>query len=249
MKTLETNDWMIINSIIYKIYTMEEFDDMRSCFLEQMKMVMDFDSADFILVGQEEPLRLVRSVFYNGGIDNPKMLGILADERRIRYNGKNIVYRESDVIEPLELVKTKFYQEIYRPNNWQHAIHMVLGGQGRFCGLVTFYRNIGKDDFQYDDIFVLDMLKDHLAFRVSAYVQELNQTEEKYTVTEVTARYSLTKREHTILQGLMAGKDNQQICQELTISVNTLKKHILNIYRKLGIRNRVQLFKMVKEKE
>lgn len=249
MKTLETNDWMILNSIIYKIYTMEEFDDMRSCFLEQMKLVMDFDSADFILVGQEEPLRLVRPVHYNGGKDSPQMLMSLGDRSRIRYNGKSMVYRESDVIETLELVKTNYYQEIYRPNNWQHAIHMVLGGQERFCGLVTFYRNIGKDDFHYDDIFVLDMLKDHLAYRVSSYVREQSQAEEKYTVTEATVEFSLTRRERTILQELMAGKDNQQICQELNISVNTLKKHILNIYRKLGIRNRVQLFKMIKEKE
>ena len=29
----------------------------------------------------------------------------------------------------------------------------------------------------------------------------------------------------------------------------SIKKHILNIYRKLGIRNRVQLFKKIREKE
>ena len=47
----------------------------------------------------------------------------------------------------------------------------------------------------------------------------------------------------------MKGKDNNTISEELQISVNTLKKHILNIYRKLNINNRVQLFKMIKEKE
>ena len=31
------------------------------------------------------------------------------------------------------------------------------------------------------------------------------------------------------------------------ITNNTLKKHILNIYKKLHIRNRTQLFKMVRE--
>lgn len=41
MKTLETNDWMILNSIIYKIYTTEDADIMREQFLEQMKMVLD----------------------------------------------------------------------------------------------------------------------------------------------------------------------------------------------------------------
>ena len=28
MKTLETNDWIILNTIIYKFYTMEDFDEL-----------------------------------------------------------------------------------------------------------------------------------------------------------------------------------------------------------------------------
>lgn len=48
MKTLETNDWLVMNSIIYKIYTTGDFDAMRTQFLEQIKTVIDFDSADFI---------------------------------------------------------------------------------------------------------------------------------------------------------------------------------------------------------
>jgi len=33
------------------------------------------------------------------------------------------------------------------------------------------------------------------------------------------------------------------------ISVNTFKKHSLNIYRKLGVNSRVQLFKKILEKD
>ena len=43
MKTLETNDWLVMNSIIYKIYTTGDFDAMRTQFLEQIKTVIDFD--------------------------------------------------------------------------------------------------------------------------------------------------------------------------------------------------------------
>lgn len=46
MKTLETNDWIILNTIIYKVYTMEDFDEMRKELLEQLKLLVDFDSAD-----------------------------------------------------------------------------------------------------------------------------------------------------------------------------------------------------------
>lgn len=43
VNTLQTNDWLILNSIIYEIYTTADFDGMRKKFLEQMKMLVDFD--------------------------------------------------------------------------------------------------------------------------------------------------------------------------------------------------------------
>ena len=36
MNTLQTNDWLILNSIIYDIYTTADFDAMRKKFLEQI---------------------------------------------------------------------------------------------------------------------------------------------------------------------------------------------------------------------
>ncbi len=72
---------------------------------------------------------------------------------------------------------------------------------------------------------------------------------EKMTIPEAIIKYGLTKREAMVLKELMLGKDNNAICEELIITINTLKKHILNIYRKMEIKNRVQLFKLVKEKE
>ncbi|MCQ2815566.1 MAG: helix-turn-helix transcriptional regulator, partial [Bacilli bacterium] len=113
----------------------------------------------------------------------------------------------------------------------------------------TFYRAIGKEDFLYDDIFILDMLKDHMAFRLYQEKKNNVQIKEKISVKETIEKYNLTRREGTILSYLMEGKDTLKVCDELVISENTLKKHILNIYRKLGINNRVSLFKMVREKE
>ena len=93
------------------------------------------------------------------------------------------------------------------------------------------------------------MLKDHLAYRLEQFYKSGESGISKITVTQAVVKYDLTRREHTILKHLMSGKDNSMICDELVITPNTLKKHILNIYRKLGIKNRVQLFKMVREFE
>ena len=88
-----------------------------------------------------------------------------------------------------------------------------------------------------------------LAYRLEQFYQSGETGMDKLTVSEAVTKYDLTRREHTILKQLMSGADNAEICSELVITPNTLKKHILNIYRKLGIKNRVQLFKMVKEFE
>ena len=65
MRTLETNDWILLNNIIYKIYTVSDITEMREQFLDQMKMLIDYDSADFHLASPDGENRLVSPVLYN----------------------------------------------------------------------------------------------------------------------------------------------------------------------------------------
>ena len=249
MRQLETNDWILLNSIIYKIYTMNNINDMRTEFLEQIKLLIDFDSADFHLASPDGDNKLIAPVLYNCEEDLSSAYDELDCSRGILYSGKTLIYRESDIMEDETRIATDYYNKVYRPNNWHYSLQMVLARKKEFVGVVTFYRTIGKDDFIYDDIFILDLLKDHLAFRLYQQKKSGDLLGEKLTVSGAVAKYNLTRREETILRMLMAGRENLGICEELVITENTLKKHILNIYRKLGIKNRVSLFKMVKEKE
>lgn len=50
----------------------------------------------------------------------------------------------------------------------------------------------------------------------------------------------LTERELEVLRRVAAGYSNQQIAQELVVAVSTVKKHIHNIYGKLGVGSRTQ---------
>jgi len=50
----------------------------------------------------------------------------------------------------------------------------------------------------------------------------------------------LSGREHEILQLVAVGKSNRRIATELFVSVGTVKTHINNLYRKLGVRSRTQ---------
>ena len=50
----------------------------------------------------------------------------------------------------------------------------------------------------------------------------------------------LTRREREILQLLSTGLSNQEIADKLVIAEGTLKRHIANLYQKLGVHNRTQ---------
>lgn len=57
----------------------------------------------------------------------------------------------------------------------------------------------------------------------------------------------LSDRELQVLQLLAAGKSNREIAGELFISVGTVKRHVHNIYQKLGVGNRIQAAAMAEE--
>ena len=50
----------------------------------------------------------------------------------------------------------------------------------------------------------------------------------------------LTERETSILKALARGLSNDEIAKELWITQQTVKFHLTNIYRKLGVKNRTE---------
>jgi DNA-binding NarL/FixJ family response regulator len=51
---------------------------------------------------------------------------------------------------------------------------------------------------------------------------------------------SLSTREREVLQLLTEGDDNQKIAEMLGISINTVEKHLKNVYEKLGATSRIE---------
>ena len=164
MKRFENSDWLVLNSLIYKIYTTRDFELMRSEFLEQLRLVLDFDSAQFRLANEEGELG--DTVAFHDSSDLATQYEENDYCRGLLHGGKSIVYRESDVISEEVRSASEYYNKVYVPNGWHYSIHMVLCHEERLLGEVTLYRKQGKSDFHYDDVFLLDMLKEHLSYRL-----------------------------------------------------------------------------------
>jgi len=58
---------------------------------------------------------------------------------------------------------------------------------------------------------------------------------------DVSAKWeSLSEREQEVLQLLTEGSDNKALADSLGVTVNTVEKHLANIYKKLGITSRAE---------
>ena len=57
----------------------------------------------------------------------------------------------------------------------------------------------------------------------------------------------LTRRELEVLKLIETGSSNQEISEQLVISITTVKRHISNIYTKLGVKSRTQAVAIGKE--
>lgn len=59
----------------------------------------------------------------------------------------------------------------------------------------------------------------------------------------------LTDRERDVLRGMVKGQNNQEIADELVISLGTVKFHVSNVFQKLGVDSRVEAVTMAIEQK
>jgi DNA-binding CsgD family transcriptional regulator len=70
---------------------------------------------------------------------------------------------------------------------------------------------------------------------------------EQSALDSLAATHGITRREQEIVELIVQGKSNKEIEELLFISVHTVKNHVYNIFRKLGVTRRGQLVRLVME--
>lgn len=100
------------------------------------------------------------------------------------------------------------------------AIDVVLGGEALFDPQVT-----------------MKLLKEFLRLSRAPQAEHLSAT----TMLDDGTQDILSNREKQIVAQVGKGKINQDIAKDLFISINTVKKHIANILKKLKLADRVQI--------
>ncbi len=88
-----------------------------------------------------------------------------------------------------------------------------------------------------------------LEIAISNFAQSNNKGQPDLSMAKINKHLlgSLSDREFDVLQLIYTGKTNQQIAEELFVSINTIKKHINSAYLKLDASSRASAMVRIRE--
>ncbi|WP_138419556.1 LuxR C-terminal-related transcriptional regulator [Aquibacillus sediminis] len=153
-----------------------------------------------------------------------------------------------DLISRKEYENSAFYNEFMRRYGYHHYISMYIYNGSELIGAIDFVRSKNEKDFTNEEIMCLEIISRHLAEKLSES-QKLDSNDhddhltplEPFTISPLKQSFKLTNKEAEVLQLVLQGCTNNDIAKNLFISINTVKKHLQSIYRKLEVTNRTSL--------
>lgn len=134
-------------------------------------------------------------------------------------SGRRGAMRISDFGSRTEVERSRYYNLWMRPFGVEHILEVELEAPDRSTRTFHFDRHGGRD-FSERDRAVLDLLQPYLSRLRGG------------------AAPALTPREREVLTCVSRGLTNTQVARELWLAPSTVRKHLENVYAKLGVTTR-----------
>ncbi len=249
--TLFDYEWQFLLQMVSRINYSQTYNETCDTILQQMRTLIPFETGIIFQAGRENGRVVLGHPVSTEAVDDSSDHDFFTEGNYPHWNEfimapYSIVFRQSDIIAPAKMEKTRVYREIWQKRNvyWGLFISIVY----KDCPLAVMGLMRGKDadDFSARDIYIMNTLKDPLERKFYSLLEgrQLHggSAPQPERVTKMASRYGLTKRETEIVTLVCASKSSEDICQQLYITHATLSKHLSNIYAKTKVRNRTQLF-------
>lgn len=248
MSYLEEYEWMLLNEIAYNISFIYTFDEMKKEILIWIKSLVEFDGA-LITKVKKKSGGIQFSDITTYGIEPQTLEAWQKDASEsnatslLMMSGRNGSYIDNDSFSAQKWEQQPIYKNFYLPNHFYYSMGMPITFREEPIGMIKLYRGRNKGEFVKRDLFALDQLQKHFAYRFK-YESQKGDSRYFYAkgyLEDICKQYHFTKRETEIFTQVIQGYSNRQIAEKENVSIYTIKKHLQNIYVKMGIKNRVQL--------
>lgn len=251
MAVLSENEWNRINEILLEIYSLDMEYEITKTFVHMIRPLITYSHAFFVICDDSGKISSEASYFFN--------LGEQCKKEYIEYYSQidyinyifdyktSVVCRDTDIMENKARQKTEFYRDFLKPNNIEYGAGIVFAREGKIIGEVNLFKSEELGNFNEKDMYMLNIFKSHLENIIFSLRKNSRALDGRKKIDEQDmSHYNLSKRECEIINLILDGFSNQEISDLLMISLSTVKKHVYNIFTKLGINSRNQLYKLMK---
>lgn len=246
-------DWQFMMDTIYRVNSIKSVDLFEKEVLECLMALMPCTQGTFFIPVEEDG----RTVY-----KRPCVVGMKAkfmdefctgryehDPYFIGFgmSPETCTIRDTDLIPEEYRTNTPLYKEVYEPQGIHYALRSYLVHNKRIVGNISLFNAKEEGDFTDKSFVILDKLSPHFALKLGELLDEeqaaKKQGEDRKSAFSIARdKWHLTPREWEIASCLFTGESDQDIANRLCISLSTLKKHVYNIYKKLDVNNRMQLY-------
>lgn len=248
---LSEQEWNTLNNILLELYTTDSIDNLFSKLIKLLRMLILFTKSYFLLLDDEQCI--INDETYFSGMDKETVQDYINhyyNEDYLSYiyeiTAETTVYKDTNILIDDIRKHTEFYKNFLKPLDIPYGCGIMIIKNKRIIGIFNLFRSEKLNDFSDRDIYILDILKKHIENIVYNTIQLSRQhIVMERCFTDISEEYSLTKREMEIFKLLSKGLSNTEICDELFISLSTVKKHIYNLYLKTGVNSRTQLINLL----
>jgi DNA-binding CsgD family transcriptional regulator len=140
----------------------------------------------------------------------------------------------SDFVTRRELERQSIYAHFFRVQSIEHQMVVGLDAPLHHTKVFLFDRD-GQRDFVERDRAILNVLRPHLA-----RIYDACRRRERLLREPEESRFAelLTSREREVMELVRGGKTNGEVAAALWISAGTVRRHLENVYAKLGVHTR-----------
>lgn len=255
---MEKNDFLVINDLIYEIYSWRSTDDIRENFFQRLKIIVPFSYASILLKKNSDPenIELCNPICYPEAFTEAEE-AYIASESDSDYMLWNLYARESkllrasDVLDEEKRLNSPLYTTCYKKFDVFDDMQFTIVNEGRLFGILTLYRTRADGVFTTEDMFFVRALGMHLNRAMHRLLAEAPAggyyMPDAQKLTDLKERCCLTERESEILTHLCRLENNTEIADALGIRESTLQKHLQNLFRKLDVTSKWEVLRMQAE--
>lgn len=128
---MQNNEFLLINNIIYQIYSISDFNTMKVTFLNLLKMLIPNTASSILMADNSDSKNLLCDPICVPDIYSETEQKYLSLEdqdfsRWIMLSKQCLLIRESELMPEEELVKTEIYQKCYKPFGLHYSMQLTL---------------------------------------------------------------------------------------------------------------------------